>query len=214
MNENTKILELFPTPVFIHTIKDDLEKEIEYLNTLKDSNERYDNYDYILKNEKLTKLRELLLNASNYFSKECLSIKGKVVLQQSWVNCKTCSTQWHRHKNSVVSGVFYYGEEYSQCFMIERPESTSNTYMLDPDMDEEKFHSCKFTMQSTAIRPQHKMLILFPSYLPHAVFPLNPQEEIKVLHKSLAFNLIPQNYLGNKHFLNQFNYIVKEEDLS
>ena len=210
METNTKIIDLFPTPVMMHKITEDITKDIEFLNTFKDSNERYENYDYILKNKELENLRNIILDAASQFSAELLAIEGRLALQQSWVNCKTCSTQWHRHKNSVVSGVFYFGEEYSQCLMFEKPD-TSSGFMLDPLMNEEKQSQSKYAMQSVAFKPVKNSIVLFPSYLPHGVFPLT-EDYKKIEHKSLAFNLITENSLGNRDFLNHFVYNVKELD--
>ena len=206
-----KILDLFPTPVLITKINLGGEEENEYLKSFSDSNNREEKYDYILKDEKLKKLRKSLEDTGNFFAQKYLSVLPPLVFQQSWVNNKTYDTYFHRHKNSVVSGVYYFGEEYSKVLVFDKPE-VSNGYMLEPEYDDSLFESNPYTRTQTAVKPEKNTVVLFPSYVPHGVIPMN-EDNPPGLHQSLAFNMIPKNTLGERHRLNQFNYIVEERDL-
>lgn len=213
-----KVLDLFPTPVLITKIEDVFSEEIEFLKTIPDTNELKSNpereegpgYDYVLKYDNLKNLRTTLNDLGNHFSRKYLSIESKLAFQQSWVNNKTCGTDFHRHKNCVVSGVFYFGDEYSKYFVFHKPDTHSG-YMLEPEVIESEFDANPYTRTQTAILPEKNMVILFPSYVPHGV--VQTREDDTVLHQSLAFNLVPKNNLGHRHRLNQFNYVVEEKDL-
>jgi len=210
-----QILDLFPTPIGVTQIKCD-DSELEFLKSLPNSNiqdisNNGLNYDFVLKNKELKSLRECILKEANDFARNQLAIAGNLVFQQSWANNKTDGTGFHRHKNSLISGVYYFmEEEYSKIICFDKPDQNYQCYMMEPVFDENIFGNCRFTQTQVAIPPQQYLLLLFPSYLPHGVVPrdLNNPDG---LHQSIAFNLVTEDVLGHRHRLNQFNYKVIED---
>ena len=221
-----QILDLFPIPVLVTTVIPD-EEELKYLKTIPDSNLR-DNtngeYDYILNRPQLKKISKKLKTLATEFAQECLSISGKMTYQQSWVNNKTYGTNYHQHKNSIVSGVYYFSGGGDKLFIFDKTP-ISGTYMMEPLLDESKATTCKYTKSQVGLQIQENFLVLFPSWMAHAVVPKQlagydthgtPHESDGTqgsIHQSLAFNLVPKNSLGERNSLNQFNYKVIAENI-
>ena len=221
-----QILDLFPTPVMVTKVLPD-EEELKYLKTIPDSNLR-DNtdgeYDYILNRPQLPKIAKTLKDLATEFANECLSISGKMTYQQSWVNNKSYGTNYHQHKNSIVSGVYYFSGGEDKLFIFDKTP-VSGTYMMEPVLDESKVETCKYTKSQVGLQIQENFLVLFPSWMAHAVVPKQlagydtmgtpydtggPQGSI---HQSLAFNLVPKSTLGERNSLNQFNYKVISKNI-
>ncbi len=228
-NKPYQILDLFPIPVLVTTVIPD-EEELKYLKTIPDSNLR-DNtdgeYDYILKRPQLKKISNTLKTLATEFAQECLSISGKMTYQQSWVNNKTYGTNYHQHKNSIVSGAYYFSGGGDKLFIFDKTP-VSGTYLMEPLLDESRADMCKYTKSQVGLQIQENFLVLFPSWMAHAVVPKQlagydtygtPHEVNESpgnqgsIHQSLAFNLVPKNTLGERNSLNQFNYKVIAENI-
>ena len=221
-----QILDLFPIPVLITKVLPD-EEELKYLKTIPDSNLR-DNtdgqYDYILNRPQLKKISKTLKTLATEFANEYLCVSGKMAYQQSWVNNKTYGTNYHQHKNSIVSGVYYFSGGEDKLFIFDKTP-VSGTYMMEPLLDESRVDTCKYTKSQVGLQIQENFLVLFPSWMAHAVVPKHlagydtmgtPFESDGphgTLHQSLAFNLVPKNTLGERNSLNQFNYKVITENI-
>ena len=228
-NKPYQILDLFPIPVLVTTVIPD-EEELKYLKTIPDSNLR-DNtdgeYDYILKRPQLKKISNTLKTLATEFAQECLSISGKMTYQQSWVNNKTYGTNYHQHKNSIVSGAYYFSGGGDKLFIFDKTP-VSGTYLMEPLLDESRADMCKYTKSQVGLQIQENFLVLFPSWMAHAVVPKQlagydtygtPHEVNESpgnqgsIHQSLAFNLVPNSTLGERNSLNQFNYKIISENI-
>lgn len=224
-----QILDLFPIPVLVSRVIPDQE-ELKYLKTIPDSNLR-DNtdgeYDYILNRPQLKRISKTLKDIATEFAHECLAISGKMTYQQSWVNNKTYGTNYHQHKNSIVSGVYYFSGGEDKLFIFDKTPP-SGTYMMEPLLDESRADTCKYTKAQVGLQIQENFLVLFPSWMAHAVVPkqlagydtygtpheVNESPSNKgSIHQSLAFNLVPNSTLGERNSLNQFNYKVISKNI-
>ena len=108
----------------------------------------------------------------------------------SWIT-KTNSdqdSQWHNHRNSFYSGVFYYGEydDDAAGFEVASPLQYHGSYKMDTDYDAHDKTPLE-TADLWTIPPEHQRLILFPSYLMHKIA-MHRSEKTR---ESLAFNIVP-----------------------
>lgn len=208
-----KILEIFPTPVYIQDITDDVDKietlllsqEIEtsveanvFGNKSKDS--------YILDREEFSEIKSILLSKVKSFATDVLNYDyDEYRLTQSWISAKLPGQRhsMHSHQNSLISGVFFYGEAYSNtpAITFHKDIFATNCYSLKPAQN----HSAprnKFNADQFFIDFNPGTLVMFPSYLQHSV----PVNQTKTTRYSLAFNAIPKKSLGTEYELTELKF--------
>ena len=164
---------------------------------------------YILNEPECKELKDFILNHSLLYSK-ILGIKcNEYKLTQSWISLKYPNQQHHRHfhSNSVLSGVFYYDTSYdpnySQIIFFNKsgnfflPQNNSINMPQDPEIPLNPFNSGQYHHT-----PSPGEIILFPSFFDHAV-PLNTSNRVR---KSLAFNIVPKEGLGDALSLNELKF--------
>ena len=130
-------------------------------------------------------------------------------LSQSWVSRKQPGQHhtMHTHPNSLISGVFYYGEpsEQTPAIKFHKMQGGINQQVLQPAVKPDK-RSSKFAWKEFAVNFAPGLLLLFPSYLFHSV----PINESKTIRSSVAFNVVPKMRLGSEENLTEldFNKII------
>ena len=149
-----------------------LPKDIQVLNTYPD-----------LKNRLLEEFKKIAV--------DILSLHNDFMITTSWLT-RTFPGQarqdFHAHKNSYYSGVFYYGDYYPESGGIEfvSPLVSYSDFFIIPDklsiINSPTWH----------IYPEKNTLILFPSYVEHRITE-NTSTEIRF---SLSFNIIPKGLYG------------------
>jgi uncharacterized protein (TIGR02466 family) len=103
-------------------------------------------------------------------------------LDNAWVNINS-KTNWnksHVHEGSVLSGVFYLTDNNSSL-EIQRDDNVS-TYFLDHVVRSN--NQTDLSYKSITYTPTKNQLIIFPSWLKHAVLPSDSND----LRISVAFN--------------------------
>jgi len=168
--------------------------KIEFGNRSKDS--------YILDNPKCVLLKNFLLQKISEYGQEVLNLDySEYKLTQSWISIKHLGETHapHTHPNSIISGVFYYGEvseSTSKLGFQKIPVSTS--YVMEP-----KYKSNFNPLNGPYFLPVSPgTLYLFPSNLGHFVNTNNTS----IPRKSLAFNSVPKKGLGVESFLTEFKF--------
>lgn len=205
-----EILDLFPTPVYTTMIPVQLSSVIPFLDS-QDMNTKTDeaNYgrrsldSYVLNKTECVGLKNFILNCVQDFGDNTLLYNYESYkLSQSWISHKEPGQHhtMHSHPNSLISGVFYYGnaEENTPAIKFHKMTGAFNQSSLMPRVKLDK-RSSKFAWSDFSINFEPGLLILFPSYLHHSV-PLNTSNSVRC---SLAFNVVPTVGFGEEENLTE-----------
>ena len=212
----THILDLFPTPVFITKMPDNLSSIIPFLDAqAPNSGSDVANYgersanSFILNEPECIEAKTFILQQVKEFADTILLFDyDNYELSQSWVSRKQPGQHhmMHTHPNSLISGVFYYGEpsEQTPAIKFHKMQGGINQQVLQPAVKPDK-RSSKFAWKEFAVNFAPGLL-LFPSYLFHSV----PINESKTVRSSVAFNVVPKMRLGSEENLTEldFNKII------
>jgi uncharacterized protein (TIGR02466 family) len=205
-----EILELFPIPVYTTILPQELSVVVPWFYKQKiaqdvDSpnfGERSLN-SYILEEPDCLDLKNYLLECIKNFGKILGYSYNSYKFGQSWLSLKYPNQHhsYHTHTNSLISGVFYFGEELENTSSIQfyKPGMVSNGLQLRPSIEE---NSTKYSSFVFNIKTKPGLLILFSSDLPHSVS-LNTTNKIRY---SLSFNVIPTKGLGEEKDLNELKF--------
>tara|TARA_R110000787_G_scaffold267069_1_gene373342 strand:- start:6 stop:587 length:582 start_codon:yes stop_codon:yes gene_type:complete len=129
-------------------------------------------------------IRDLIFNTCLEIKKE-QKITTNISMVNLWanVNDKGGSNDIHTHGNSFFSGVYY----------VKTPENSGSIRFLDPRPQVETIIAERKIKElhrddwnKVQFKPAPGMVVIFPSYLPHQVFP-NKSEEPRI---SMSFNII------------------------
>ena len=200
MKDNFNIIDLFPTPLYITSISENNDLDINDFD-FKDYTDRSTN-TYVLKLQKYYNLKQEILTHINKFSYELGYAHKSYRITQSWVNIKPISNSHHRHNhaNSLISGVFYpkNNPDHIPAINFHKPEEN---FLLPRYLPVEESPNPQYS-DTVKIKVSRNILILFPSYLAHSVDP-NPNPQFRY---SLAFNSIPLDSLGDENDLTELKF--------
>ena len=208
-----EVLDLFPTPVYTTTMPQELSSIIPFLDAqAPNSGSDIENYgerssnSYILNEPECAETRKFVLEHIKEFAENVMLYNYDTwELSQSWVSRKLPGQhhQMHTHPNSLISGVFFYGEpsEQTPAIKFHKMQGGINQQVLQPAIKPDK-RSSKFAWVEFSINFAPGLLLLFPSYLFHSV-PLN---ESKTVRSSVAFNVVPKNRLGSEENLTELDF--------
>jgi len=212
-----EVLELFPTPVYTTGMPAELSGIIPFLDAqapnsgsdVANYGERSNN-SYILNEPECVEVKKFVLEHVKEFAENVMLYDYDTwELSQSWVSRKQPGQHhmMHTHPNSLISGVFYYGEpsEQTPAIKFHKMQGGINQQVLQPAVKPDK-RSSKFAWKEFAINFAPGLLLLFPSYLFHSV----PINESKTIRSSVAFNVVPKMRLGSEENLTEldFNKII------
>lgn len=217
MQNNYEVLDLFPIPVYTTGMPVELSGIIPFLDgqapksgsDVTNYGERSDN-SYILNEPECIEVKKFVLEHVKEFAENIMLYDYDTwELSQSWVSRKQPGQHhtMHTHPNSLISGVFYYGEpsEQTPAIKFHKMQGGINQQVLQPAVKPDKRNS-KFAWTEFAVDFAPGLLLLFPSYLFHSV----PVNESKTIRSSVAFNVVPKNRLGSEETLTEldFNKII------
>jgi len=120
MLNQSEILELFPTPVYASVLPQELSKVVPWFYSQEMLSEEIDapNYgqrsknSYLLDEPQCIDLKTYILKAVNQYGKTMGFDYNEYRFGQSWLSYKQPGQHHtiHSHPNSLISGVFYFGE--------------------------------------------------------------------------------------------------------
>jgi uncharacterized protein (TIGR02466 family) len=210
MQVNSKIIDIFPIPVYTVEIPDELSPVIAFFDKQEVVTDDADqaNYgfrskdSYILDKSECYDIRNFILENVKAYADVIGFDYDKYKFSQSWISIKMPGQQhvMHTHPNSLISGVFYYGSVIENTPGIEFHKSIMgvNASYIQPKIKEKieysRYSSPKFTMNITP-----GLLVLFPSYLVHNV----PVNKAELPRHSLAFNVVPIIGFGDERSLTE-----------
>ena len=213
MQINYEILELFPTPVFTTMIPLEFSKVVPWLFKQEMLSEEVDspNYgersknSYILEEPEAIDLKSYILGLTSQYGKLLGYDYESYRFGQSWVSYKHPGQHhtMHSHPNSLISGVFYFGEptDKTPAIKFHKLEGGFNVSYLSPKLVKDK-RELKYSQKEFSIEFTPGLLLLFPSYLHHSV-PLNKTDKTRC---SLAFNVVPKVGLGDETSLTELKF--------
>jgi uncharacterized protein (TIGR02466 family) len=175
------IVELFPTPIYLHKGNFNetflIQKEIEkaWLNIKNDKFEKpysweqdvKTNINYRWNSIKDFELKNLFYYIDNHVKKYWQSVmptEGKeIFMAHSWFNITTSGggQEWHAHTDSIISGTYYYkttGKEGRIGFKNPVPFTKNGLFPAGGRTPEKQY-----------VEVNEGMLILFPGWLDHQV---------------------------------------------
>ena len=211
---NEKIIEvlpLFPSPLFTRVYtQGNLNSVIDFLDTRKliDRGKAseyglHSKDTYILDHKECKPLTDFILDSIKYFANEVLMYSyDEYCFSQSWISHKYPGQfhTMHTHPNSLISGVFYYGEDDPNipAITFHKPVFGTNVSYLSPKFQPDRRKS-QYAWETFSVNYSPGLLLLFPSYILHSV-PVNNSSTIR---KSLAFNVLPKGKIGSEDNLTE-----------
>jgi uncharacterized protein (TIGR02466 family) len=194
--QEKKIYSLFPVPIYFCKLNKNLTKEeINHVNFHKKNiypnvgnKTSYKNYvlnDKVFKNLK----KNLTLIIQDYFKNIVIpEYNITPYITQSWLNFTNINEYHHKHShpNSLISGVLYIKahKDFDKIEFYKENESTIEIF--SEKINEFNYKSWWFPVETLDV-------VLFPSYLNHAVLSKKEKNE----RISLAFNVFVKGTLGN-----------------
>lgn len=210
MQTNFEILELFPTPVYTTMIPQELSTVVPWFYQQKMLSEEVDsaNYgersenSYILNEPECSNLSLFILSQTKEYGNQLGFDYQDYRFGQSWISYKHPGQHhtMHTHPNSLISGVFYFGEPSTStpAIRFHKMEVGINVSYISPKQVADK-RQLKYGQKEFSIEFTPGLLILFPSYLHHSV-PVNKSNTTRC---SLAFNVVPKVGFGDEKNLTE-----------
>ena len=211
MNDHIEVVPVFPTPVYFAICNDDIQQSVDYMDNcvidLEKDKEIIDNYGtisldtYILNRPECKPLHDWIMSHVDNYAREVLAWQfNNISMTQSWVSIKSEGERhkYHRHPNSLISGVFYWHEEPIEAISFLKPTVPTN---FEITRDESKTGSAPFAFDHHNFTPLKNTLILFPSYLQHGV----AKNSSPSPRKSVAFNTFIFETIGSNLGLSELD---------
>tara|TARA_B000000532_G_scaffold137679_1_gene110508 strand:- start:2443 stop:3036 length:594 start_codon:yes stop_codon:yes gene_type:complete len=188
--------EIFPTKIY----SDFLDRRItdeELGEVIKLGEETHNNFgnlisdnQNILDNEKFIDIKNFIQSSLNEYIQKNIQPKNEVsiYITQSWLNYSRTNEfhHLHYHKNSYLSGVFYFNTVENDKIML---VDSQPKYCLEIESE--------YSIDHWNFPVKHGQLVLFPSFLYHKV-EKNSGEETRV---SLSFNTFINGDINNHNTL-------------
>ena len=194
------VMELFPTPLITTKIEENTD-ELKLSNKFTRNNYDQD-YNYVQHKdgkrilEDYPKIRDLLLEKFVEVTEEYLEYHSKdYIISTSWITHtqKGDKSNIHKHLNSFWSGIYYFQDDYptgTAEISFNNPNAQlSSIFFTEDDIRNANKSNCS----SLLIKPESKLLLLFPSYMYHQVM----SHTIDTERLSLAFNIMPITEWGS-----------------
>lgn len=212
-NNTSQILELFPIPVSVSMLPDHLGRVVTWFYKQEMLSEEIDspNYgqrsknSYILDQPETRELSTYILGKVKEYADLLGYDYNEYRYGQSWLSYKQPGQHhtMHTHPNSLISGVFYFGEPTPNTPAIKFHDMSVGVKAstLSPKKVERK-KDLKYAQETFSIEFTPGLLVLFPSYLHHSV-PLNKTDKVRC---SLAFNTVPKYSFGDERSLTELKF--------
>lgn len=169
-----QVSNLFPVPLYITKFEEEFtDEEIKFIHRsdLYEFSESFVNRNKgsdtlnILNFQELKRIKDFIQIHLDKFRKNVMCIDNNLFPTISWLNRNPSNTDHfrHFHVNSIVSGVFYMTDDPAPIEFFNEKTLMYNPLKFYPNAYNE-YNSTRFET-----RVQKKHLIIFPSYIEHAV---------------------------------------------
>lgn len=189
-----KIMDLFPTPLFITNINDALDGRFkEYLTNapkiLNMGNLRSED-GYVLNQPMFSELKAMVMqNLKEYVATVYGDENLDVYITQSWANYTNTGEfhHSHTHPNSIISGVLYISAIHGED-MIRFSRARHSMFDIHTQVRN------NYNSNDVSIMVETGDLVLFPSNFEHDV----PKTTSKETRISIAFNTFIRGFIGSQ----------------
>ena len=188
-----KLLPLFPSSVY-HFILDEDTSQLDPrgFNFVKHGGNTFaSSSNNIRVLEEYPNIKKIILNKFKEIAKNNLGYNCDFKISTSWFTKieKGGYADFHVHRNCMYSGIYYFGNNYNKgsgklCFRS-HIQHYSDYHIQSSNKD-------VLSATSWSILPEPKKIVLFPSYLEHAILEHNED----AIRYSLAFNFYPVGEYG------------------
>jgi uncharacterized protein (TIGR02466 family) len=205
--EQYQCIPAFSSPIVLSTLNEDLSaleniKKYTFDSTNVDSSQNSYKTDDNRILENFPKEKEIILKHFYNFKKLILKCSTDFVISTSWATKINSGgySQYHNHKNSFYSGVFYFEDvENGGEIQFKNPMTEFGGFLVNTEewniFNYEVFH----------VQPKKNLLVLFPSYLSHKI---NLYAGLESRY-SLAFNFAPVGIFGIGDSSVNYSFIEK-----
>jgi uncharacterized protein (TIGR02466 family) len=192
--ENSKIMDLFPTPLYITNINKPISvQQKEYLLNapkIKNMGNLRGEDGYVLNQPMFVELKQFIMNCiKEYVVSVYANSNLDVYITQSWANYTQPNEFHHKHShpNSFISGVFYVNAKLN--------EDMIKFYKERPTVFDIKYEQANnYNSQDVTILVETGDLVLFPSSFVHEVPPTTSKET----RISISFNTYIRGLIGDE----------------
>lgn len=195
---NKELHTLFPVPVMIYKRFNEVEEEFLAAKKLEMRDSIHNQTSIVFKAldlPELTTLKKFCQDAVNDYTKNIIQTSQFLRISTSWITKTDPNGKHHRHnhKNSIISGVYYWKNTLNSPIIFENPNNDLNNF----DLETRQFNDLNSPQHSLSVDDQ--CLILFPSWLYHKV------DTCQEHRYSLAFNTFfeKDGFYGSKKYLTQ-----------
>ena len=190
---------LFSVPVYVSDIDLDFNNIVNHVHNVEcvTVSVGFRSKDpYILNQPELSSLNKMIEEHIRIYTRDILCVKTttEFYIVNSWVY-KTDPEGFsipHIHSNSILSGVVYLNDDYTNSGNIvfeKQNRLTIFTPTIEPELDSFNI----FNSSEWCIQPKQKMIVLFPSHLTHKVTKNNTNQS----RYSLAFNVFVKGVISH-----------------
>ena len=155
---------------------------------------------FVLNKDIFSNLNEFIKDCVKEYTDKIFVTDQELNVTQSWVNRTKIGQEhhYHDHPNSILSGVFFLKSGSPIKFLNNRNSSFQLPILIEHKNNINPYN--QFNQTSYQYPSQPRVLVLFPSYIPHHV-PLNTDGD----RYSLSFNTFPSGSFGSKAGLTYVN---------
>lgn len=180
---------------------DDFDAVVNYVKELQfrtSTNKCHDNTKsvdtFVLKEDIFCNINEFIKDCVDEYSDKIFITDQKLHITQSWVNKTQLGQEhhYHYHPNSILSGVFFLQSDGNDVAPIKFVNSRTDAFHLEFKKNISNPFN-EYTNSSYQFPSQARVLVLFPSYIPHSV-PMNTGID----RYSLSFNTFPTGSFGSE----------------
>jgi uncharacterized protein (TIGR02466 family) len=207
MDQNVKVFDLFPVPLYVTTYEGDTTEIVNYFDSC-EMNEPQGGYgiiskdSYVVDNPICKPLADFVMHHFKEFATNVMRWDyEELMFAQSWLTYKKPGQfhKAHTHPNTLLAGVFYY-EHYEDdaaiCFSKEA-KSYHRSY-LEPSLLED-YQQYPYSQEEIYFKPQQNNFIIFPSYVTHGV----PPNMTNRVRKALGINALTKGKLGDRETISE-----------
>jgi uncharacterized protein (TIGR02466 family) len=207
MNQNVKVFDLFPTPLYVTTYDKDTTELVKYFDNC-EMNEPHGGYgiiskdSYIIDNPVCKDLSDFVMHHFKEFATNIMKYDYKELqFAQSWLTYKLPGQfhKAHTHPNTLLAGVFYYDvqpDDAAICFS--KDVKTYHRSYLEPSLQQD-YQNYPYSQEEIYFKPQQNNFIIFPSYVMHGVPPNNTPR----VRKALGVNALTKGTLGDRETISE-----------
>jgi len=200
-----QVLDLFPTPVGMFK-NDNIQEHNELLSI---DFEDHKIYDMVISKDRnfLNNNKDHFPNTYNFiysslqeFAKTALATSSELMFTQSWLTKHDNIPQQtfaHRHQNSILSGTYYVNASTEDAGINFYKDNDLFEKYIKWEQESKHIENNKYAWESIEVKAETGLLVIFPSWLKHAVNG-NTKNSVRC---SLAFNTWFKEPIGSEELL-------------